>query len=166
MPRKIVIGVMGPGQPDVREESNARALGTAIARNGWVLLTGGRATGVMDAASQAAQEAGGLVVGILPDGDTTDCSNFVDIAIVTDMGSARNNINVLSSDVVIACGMGSGTASEVALALKAGKKVILLTDHEESQRFFSALKPGCTLRAENTTDAIELAKGLLEKQGR
>jgi uncharacterized protein (TIGR00725 family) len=164
MARKIVVGVMGPGQPNEREEYNARALGKAIAQNGWALLTGGRATGVMDAASQAAQEAGGLVVGVLPDADTTDCSDFVDIAIITDMGSARNNINVLSSDVVIACGMGSGTASEVALALKAGQTVILLTDHEESQRFFSALKPGCTLPAESAAQAIELAKGLLAKR--
>jgi len=55
------------------------------------------------------------------------------------MGSARNNINVLSSDVVIACGMGVGTVSEVALALKANKPVVLLTDHQESQLFFKSL---------------------------
>ena len=45
-------------------------------------------------------------------------SEAVDLPIVTDLGNARNNINVLSSNVVIACGMGLGTASEVALALK------------------------------------------------
>lgn len=42
----------------------------------------------------------------------------VDIPIVTGMGSARNNINALSSNVLVAVGMGPGTASEVALALK------------------------------------------------
>jgi hypothetical protein len=42
------------------------------------------------------------------------------------MGSARNNINVLSSDVVIACAGGAGTISEVALALKAGRSVVVL----------------------------------------
>ncbi|MEH2302882.1 MAG: hypothetical protein V7K88_28900 [Nostoc sp.] len=30
-------------------------------------------------------------------------------------------MNVLTSDLVIACGMGAGTASEAALALKADK---------------------------------------------
>ena len=37
---------------------------------------------------------------------------------------ARNLINVLSSDVVIACPGGAGTLSEVALALKNGRPVI------------------------------------------
>jgi len=55
--------------------------------------------------------------------------------------NARNNINVLSSDVVIACGMGAGTASEIALALKGNKKVILLNDNEESKCFFKTLSP-------------------------
>ena len=155
---------MGPGQPNAWELSNAQALGVSIAQHGWVLLTGGRAAGVMDAASRSARQAGGTVVGILPGDDAAEASEFVDIAIITDMGSARNNINVLSSDVVIACGMGPGTASEVALALKAGKSVILLTDHEESKRFFSVLKPGSVLLAETAAEAIELAKGLLEKQ--
>jgi hypothetical protein len=34
------------------------------------------------------------------------------------MRSGRNYINVLSSDIVIACGMNHGTASEVSLAIK------------------------------------------------
>jgi hypothetical protein len=42
------------------------------------------------------------------------------------MGDARNAINVLSSDVVIALPGGAGTLSEVALALKAGKTVVAL----------------------------------------
>jgi len=71
----------------------------------------------------------------LPTGDSSAASYAVDIPIVTDMGSARNNINVLSSDVIIACGMGPGTASEIALAVKNGRKVILLNDMEESKVF-------------------------------
>ncbi|HEY9652876.1 MAG TPA: cytochrome, partial [Coleofasciculaceae cyanobacterium] len=107
--RKIIIGVMGPGeQASSTELNNAYALGKHIATQGWVLLTGGRNTGVMDAASKGAKAAGGLTVGILPTNNTTHLSDAVDIAITTDMGNARNNINVLSSDVVIACGMGTG----------------------------------------------------------
>ena len=45
--------------------------------------------------------------------------------VVTDKGSARNNISVLMSDVVIVCGMRVGTASEVAPALRANKRAIL-----------------------------------------
>ena len=79
------------------------------------------------------------MVGVLPHASDRDISDAVDIAIMTGMGSARNNINVLSSDVVIACGMGAGTASEVALALKANKPIVLLTQHLESQLFFKTL---------------------------
>lgn len=135
--RRSIVGVMGPGEGATeRDLQLAYQLGQEIGKAGWVLLTGGRNSGVMQAASQGAKSANGLTVGILPDRTADYASGAIDIVIVTDMGSARNNINVLSSDVVIACGMGAGTASEVALALKAGKPVILLNTSRESQQFF------------------------------
>jgi hypothetical protein len=91
----------------------------------------------MDAASRGAQDAGGLVVGVLPGGDRTGMSNAVDIPIITGIGHARNVINVLSSTVVIACGMGLGTASEVALALKCNIPVILLSPDDGAYQFFT-----------------------------
>ncbi|MDI6713376.1 MAG: TIGR00725 family protein [Anaerosomatales bacterium] len=124
---RTVIGVMGSGHPlDAASEARARALGRLIAEAGFVLLTGGRAAGVMDACSAGAKEAGGLVVGVLPDADAASASRHLDVAIRTGMGDARNVINVLSSDVVIALPGGAGTLSEVAHALKAGKPVIVL----------------------------------------
>ncbi|GET43805.1 TIGR00725 family protein [Microseira wollei] len=139
--KKIIIGVMGPGENATPSDlETARELGKLIAQQGWVLLTGGRNVGVMDAASIGAKSANGLTVGILPSSDTSNVSNAVDIAIVTDMGNARNNINVLSADVVIACGMGAGTASEIALAIKGNKPVILLNCDEKSKDFFMSLK--------------------------
>ncbi|CDN10792.1 MAG: LOG family protein [Richelia sp.] len=118
---KTIIGVMGPGNQATAEDlHNAFALGKFIAQQGWILLTGGINAGVMDAASKGAKSSGGLTVGILPDKQTHGISEAVDIAIFTDMGNARNNIKVLSSHVIIACGMGAGTASEVALAIKNG----------------------------------------------
>ncbi|NES85084.1 MAG: TIGR00725 family protein [Moorea sp. SIO2B7] len=160
--RKIVIGVMGPGNnASATDLENAYELGKLIAKQGWVLLTGGRNAGVMDAASKGAKSYGGLTLGILPTNNTNAISENVDIAIVTDMGNARNNINVLSSDVVIACGMGMGTASEVALALKNGKKVVLLTENQESKQFFSSLCSVNVYLATNTKTAIELIKEIL-----
>ncbi|MFQ5779500.1 MAG: cytochrome [Nitrospiria bacterium] len=160
--RKIIIGVMGPGdQAKERETENAFQLGRLIASEGWTLLSGGCNTGVMDAVSKGAKGAGGLVVGIIPRCDRGIISSGVDVPIITDMGSARNNINVLSSDLIIACGMGAGTASEIALALKADKPAILLTDHEESRRFFKALAPERVFLAEDPTKAIALAKEIL-----
>jgi uncharacterized protein (TIGR00725 family) len=162
--RKIVIGVMGAGEQATDEEKdNARQLGQLIALQGWVLLTGGRNVGVMDAASKGAKAANGLTIGILPTAHYESVSEAVDIAIATDIGNARNNINVLSSDVVIACGMGLGTASEIALALKNQKSVILLTSDRISQTFFSHLSPQQVFIANNPDDAIALTKEILAK---
>ncbi|HEY9727623.1 MAG TPA: cytochrome [Chroococcales cyanobacterium] len=162
MNRKILIGVMGPGAGASEvDRKNAYELGKLIAQEGWVLLTGGRNMGVMDAANQGAKAANGLTVGILPTDSDRGISDAVDIAIFTDMGSARNNINVLSSDVVIGCGMGTGTASEVALALKANKSVILLSEHPESQQFFKSLSAARVSIAQTPVDAIAIVKDLL-----
>jgi uncharacterized protein (TIGR00725 family) len=160
--RKIIIGVMGPGNDaSLADLNHAYALGQEIALQGWILLTGGRKAGVMDAGSRGAKAAGGLTLGILPTENSQGISEAVDIAIFTDLGNARNNINVLSSDVVIACGMGLGTASEVALALKNGKNVILLTENQDSKRFFSNLSPEKVFFAETPTEAIALVKKIL-----
>lgn len=160
--RKIIVGVMGPGSgASETDRKNAYTLGMLIAQEGWVLLTGGRNVGVMDAASRGAKAANGLIVGILPDDCDSGLSEAVDIAIITGMGSARNNINVLSSDVVIACGMGAGTASEVALALKANKPVVLLTGNRESQLFFQTLSNDNLFLAASPEAAIAFVKEAL-----
>ena len=159
---KTIIGVMGPGG-DATPEEDLRAafeLGRLVAHEGWVLLTGGRAAGVMDAASRGAKEAGGLTVGILPQSDCDAVSSAVDIAIVTGMGQARNNINVLSSHVVVACGMGAGTASEIALAVKARKPVILLGANETSRAFFKTLGGDRVFTCDAPHEAIALARAL------
>jgi uncharacterized protein (TIGR00725 family) len=164
MHRKTIIGVMGPGtqarEVDLRY---AEQLGALIAQEGWVLLTGGRKVGVMDAASRGAKCAQGLTIGILPTADLDSLSDAIDIPIRTDMGNARNNINVLSSDVVIACGMGTGTASEVALALKNDKQVILLNNHSESEKFFRVLAPKSVFLAKTPQEAIRRVKTILAK---
>jgi uncharacterized protein (TIGR00725 family) len=161
--RKIIIGVMGRGENATANDlQNAYILGQLIATQGWVLLTGGRNVGVMDAVNKGAKSADGLTIGILPGDNNQDgISSSVDIAIFTDMGNARNNVNILTSDVVIACGMGAGTASEVALALKAKKQVILLTDDEESKLFFKKLSPENVHIVESAENAIATAKIIL-----
>ncbi len=159
---KVVIGVMGPGTTaTVIDLQNAYELGQLIAAEGWVLLTGGRNSGVMHAASQGAKQAGGLTIGILPTADKTALSDAIDIAVLTDMGSARNNINVLSSQVVIACGMGAGTASEIALAIKAQKKVVLLNHNDLSQTFFQDLAPETVFVVNQPAAAIEIVKAIV-----
>ena len=150
----------GAGKVDETEATLAREIGREIARRGWVLLTGGRKAGVMDLASQGAKEEGGLVVGVLPD-STSVVSEHVDIAIFTDMGSARNNINVLSSRVVIAVGMGAGTASEICLAIKSGKEVVLLKPDDVSTSFFQKIGKSLVHIASDPGDAISIVERLV-----
>jgi uncharacterized protein (TIGR00725 family) len=159
---------MGAGEnarsTDIR---NAFALGSAIADEGWIVLTGGRNRGVMDAVSKGAKAAGGLTVGILPTKDKRTISAAVDVAIITDMGSARNYINVLTSDVIVACGAGGpGTASEIALALKSDKIVILFNGSQESRTYFKKIGGRLVLEADSVSRTVELIKGLLAKMGK
>ncbi len=164
--RRIIIGVMGPGEGATAQNvEHASKLGQLIAKAGWVLLCGGRDTGVMDAVSKGAQAAGGLTIGILPTANNDHTSEGIDLAILTGLGSARNNINVLSSDVVIACGMGAGTASEVTLALKAKKDVILLTDNDQANALFSFFGKELVTIAASPEEAIALTKKLLVEKG-
>jgi uncharacterized protein (TIGR00725 family) len=138
--RRTMIGVMGSGLEGGNLEDTAFTLGTLIAREGWILLTGGRRSGVMDAANRGAKTVpGSTTVGILPtDHRTTDVSDAVDIAVFTNMGDARNAINAQSSDVLIACGAETpGTLSEVALALKSNKHVVLLGAGNEARGFLT-----------------------------
>lgn len=162
---RTVVGVMGSGEDgDAALLSLARDLGAAIAREGWVLLNGGRACGVMDASAEGAASAGGLVVGVLPDDDSHGASAHLDVAIRTGMGEARNVVNVLSSDVVIALRGGAGTLSEVALALKAGRTVIALAS-DPGSGFAQYRARGLLLDAATVPDAIALAKRSLSEAG-
>jgi len=159
-----VVGVMGPGAGARPEDlEHARALGAGIARAGWVLLTGGQAAGVMDAASRGASGAGGLVVGVLPQDGTEAASPALDLALVTGLGNARNAVNVLSSDVVIACGMGPGTASEAALAIKAGRPLVLLGCGAKAEAFFRELGGAGVILAADVDAALAAAGEALER---
>jgi uncharacterized protein (TIGR00725 family) len=153
-----VVGVVGTAADNGQAIKNAFVLGELLAAEGWVILTGGRNAGVMHAASQGAKKAGGLTVGILPN-QASDVSPAVDIAIVSDLNNARNNLIGLSSNVLIACGIdGPGTASEVALALKNGKKVILLGADETARAFFQGLRHDQVFFAETPAEAVWIIK--------
>ena len=122
MKQIAIIGSAEKVSPEV--EQMAEEIGRGIARSGAVLISGGR-KGVMEASCRGAKKENGLVVGILP--KTNDQANqFVDICIVTGMGDARNVLNVNSADAVISVCGGAGTLSEIALALKAGKRVVAM----------------------------------------
>jgi uncharacterized protein (TIGR00725 family) len=81
------------------------------------LICGGL-TGVMEHAARGAQAAGGLTIGLLPGEKVDEANAYIDIAIATGMGHARNAILARTADGVVALGGGLGTLSEIALALR------------------------------------------------
>ncbi len=119
--RQVV--VIGSGDED-EHAKEAYEIGEHIAKKGWVLISGGRG-GVMEAASRGAGEAGGIVIGILPDHSSNSANKYCNIVIPTGMGYSRNLINVLSGDAIVSIAGKSGTLSELAYAWQFGKPVIL-----------------------------------------
>jgi uncharacterized protein (TIGR00725 family) len=155
----LVVGVVGTGTGEGPAVRAAEELGALVAAEGWVVVSGGRDAGVMRAVNRGARRNGGLTVGILP-GRSAPVAPDVEVAVITDLGNARNNVIVLSSDVVVACGVeGPGTASEVALALKNGKTVILLGADEVARQFFRKLGGDRVLTAATPADAVGVIKG-------
>jgi uncharacterized protein (TIGR00725 family) len=84
----------------------------------------------MESACRGAKSAGGLTVGILPGEDRREANGFVDVALPSGLGEARNALVVRAADAVIAIAGEFGTLSEIALALKMGKPVIGLATWE------------------------------------
>jgi len=164
MPRKIVVGVMGAGEGALPSDvALAEELGELIAREGFVLLTGGRPAGVMAAANRGAKRVpSSLTLGISPlrnDADDPDEEALVDIQVLTGMGDGRNVINVLSSDVVVACGTGGpGTTSEAALALKSNRPLVMLRAAPGAKAFFATL--GTVHFADTPSQVLELVRKL------
>ena len=128
---------------------DARHLGGLIAKQGWILLNGGRASGIMEASARGAKENGGLTLGILPGTDAEWASKYIDIPVLSGAGLSRNYINVLTSKVVVALPGRTGTISEIALALNIGRKVIslnfdlgpLFRKYEEDKQLIYAKQP-------------------------
>jgi uncharacterized protein (TIGR00725 family) len=161
---RIIIGVMGGAQ--VSDEVNAAAfhLGKLIAEKGWILLNGGRSAGVMRSSAQGAKSAGGLTVGILPGWTKREANEFIDIPILTNMGSARNVLNVMSCDVVVAFPGLAGTISEIALALKNNKHVILIDFHIENI-FKEYVQDGLLIKVNSAEKCITEIEKILKTAG-
>lgn len=154
---------MGPGEgatPGDRE--TAFQLGKAIAELGYTILTGGRDCGVMEAAMKGAKTTGGMTIGILPGANKEGMSEYTDFPIITNLGNARNSINVLSADIVVAIGVGLGTVSEIMLALKAGKKVIVTNQTQESISFLASLENKNLFIKNNTKEVSSTIHTLLK----
>lgn len=158
--RKTIVGVMGGCSASAEALEGAYHMGRLIAENGWTLLNGGRPEGIMDASARGAKEAGGTVIGILFDDDRDNASPHLDYVLPTGLGSGRNIVNVLSSDVVVACEGNGGTMSEIAMALRFRRRVVVL-GFDPGAAFLDRCGEGEWSLAATPEEAVEQVKAYL-----
>lgn len=153
-PRRV--SVIGAGRCDAAVYETARLLGGLLARSGFEIVCGGLG-GVMTAACQGAREAGGRTIGILPGDDPSQANPFVDVPVVTGLGIARNVLVVKNGEAVVAVSGGAGTLSEIGVALKIGRPVVVLGH-------FDAI--GGVVPAQTPQQAAALVESLLADKDR
>ncbi|MEJ5292757.1 MAG: TIGR00725 family protein [Candidatus Methanosuratincola sp.] len=129
----VQIGVLttyDPVPPEV--EAKARALGSAIAKGGHVLITGGDG-GLMRTVSEAAFKEGGTTVGIMAiEMEKIDDAHpwhnpFNSVVIRSGQSfTSRSSMVVRSSDALILLAGGVGSLTEVAMAYNMKKPIVVL----------------------------------------
>lgn len=137
-PRRV--SVIGAGKCDAAVYQTARLLGGLLAQGGFEIVCGGLG-GVMTAVCQGAQEVGGRTIGILPGDDPADANPFVDVPVVTGLGIARNVLVVKNGKAVVAVSGGAGTLSEIGIALKIGRPVVVLGHFDALDGVIAAQTP-------------------------
>lgn len=148
----VCIGVVGAGKCSKKLRDQAYSVGKAIAQQGAVLVCGGL-KGVMEGAARGARDAGGLTIGIIPGTDKSDANPYIDIAIPTGMGEARNVLVVQTSDAVVSLHGKFGTISEMAFSLKLGRPLISLVEWDVLPEVITVPDP-----EQAAKKAIELAR--------
>ena len=142
----LQISVIGASEPSPKAIRLAEDVGRELARRGMTIVTGGLG-GVMEGASRGAKEAGGLVLAILPGDDSAAANPYVDLAVATNLGDGRNAVLANTADAFVAVSGGWGTLSEIAFALKRGKRVVSL----------DSWTPDLSIEvADNPADAVSL----------
>jgi len=154
---KRMIAIFGPGHPSRQEYNQAAEVGRLLAERGFTVVCGGL-FGVMEAVCMGAKEAGGETVGILRTYNRHDANPYVDHAIPTGMGDARNVLVATAGEAAIAIAGRLGTLSEIAIALKHGIPVVGLgTWNLDRNALFDRYLPAAKTPEEAVTMAIEFA---------
>jgi len=120
-----VVGSGGPLAPAVA--ALARELGEARVRAGDGIVCGGRG-GVMEAVAgggAAVPPPRPPIVGILPGYDFAEANPHLDVVVPSGLGHARNAVVAAAGDAVVCVAGGAGALSEVALARKIGRPVLV-----------------------------------------
>ena len=121
-------------------EARAEEIGRLLAERGCTVVCGGLGE-VMAAVARGAKSAGGTTIGILPGETRADANEWIDHAVVTGIGHARNLAVAASGDAVIAVGGAWGTLAEIAFARRLGRPVVILEPGWELEGVVRAATP-------------------------
>ena len=109
------VSVIGGSTIRRAEAETAEELGRVLARRDHTVVCGGLG-GVMEAVCRGASDGGGRTIGILPTDRRADANEYVEEAIATGLGHARNALVVMNGDAVVAVDGSGGTLSELGYA--------------------------------------------------
>lgn len=131
MKKTVRVAVIGQSEHPLEEIPRsvldiAYRIGFLIAREGWLLFSGGR-DGIMREASRGAKDAGGITVGILPSLDINEANEYVDVPITTGMGmDMRSDLMIHSVDAVVMISGKNGTLNELSTAYMNRKPAVVI----------------------------------------
>src|SRR3990170_6631897 len=158
----MMISVIGGESAPAEALAAAEQVGRELARRGVTVVCGGGG-GVMEAACRGARSAGGHTIGILPGRSAreTPPNQYVEFAVFTGLGYARNAVVVLSGEAVIAIDGAYGTLSEIAYALIHDVPLVGLDTWDFTYHGHDADR---FVRAATAAEAVEKAVALAEER--
>ncbi len=178
MKRKIQIGIMGSAADlkySKEAEAFAKKLGRLIAKDKNTLIYGAEkdCCSLSTIAAKETKDCGGITVGVTYGKDKT-CWNYDDFCPTIllpcgmERGGGREFTLVLSCDVIIAIGGGSGTLNEMVVAYQAGIPIVVVDKFDGwakdlCNKYIDDRKRFVCVGASNPKDAYQKALKLVNK---
>ena len=140
MNRNLQIGIMGSAADlkySKEAEEFAKELGLLIAKKGYTLVYGAEkdCCSLSTLSAKSCRDNGGLIIGITysKSKEVWGGEGYMPSVIIPcglERGGGREFTLVLSCDVIIAIGGGSGTLNEIAVAYQAGIPIVVADKFE------------------------------------
>ncbi len=144
------------------------SLGKQIGERKWYLITGGE-SGIMESASMAAKNAGGITIGVMSESKRGKSNNYIDIEVVTNSYETSSTPTLIAmADIVIVCGGGAGTLQEIAVAYRLNKPIILMkktggwADRLQDE-FLDERKKYPLIRSKSSKECLFLCQKIIQK---
>lgn len=128
MADEIIVTVFGSSRPRAGDADyeEARALGSALAKRGFAVCTGGYG-GVMEAVSRGAKEAGGKTYGVTASFfKSAKLNRWVDVEVRKETWEERLFELIRMGHGFVACKGGTGTLVELAVVWEMLNKSVML----------------------------------------